>query len=101
MYNCEIISYIIDYHPELKLVMDILNNVLNKVEVKNGLIIHSYQRWHYQHKYCRHTLKKYKIIQSMSRKGNCSDNSIMESFFGTLKINFFIIIILNQLMNLK
>ena len=31
------------------------------------------------------TLKKYKIFQSMSRKGNCLDNSPMENFFGLLK----------------
>ena len=59
------------------------------VKIGDGLIIHSDQGWHYQHKHYRHTLKKHKIIQSMSRKGNCLDNSIMESFFGTLKNEFF------------
>ncbi len=100
MYNGEIISYTIDYHPDLQLVMDMLNkalknimNMLNKalknVKIGDGLIIHSDQGWHYQHKHYKNTLKKYKIIQSMSRKGNCLDNSIMESFFGTLKNEFF------------
>lgn len=89
MYNGEIISYTIDYHPDLQLVMDMLNKALNKVKKYDGLIIHSDQGWHYQHKHYRHTLKKHKIIQSMSRKGNCLDNSIMESFFGTLKNEFF------------
>ena len=32
-----------------------------------------------------HTLKKNKIFQSMSSKGNCHDNSVMESFFGIMK----------------
>ena len=32
-----------------------------------------------------YTLKKNKIFQSMSRKGNCHDNSIMENFFGIMK----------------
>ena len=89
MYNGEIISYTIDYHPGLQLVMDMLNKALTRVETHEGLIIHSDQGWHYQHKHYRHTLKKNKIIQSMSRKGNCLDNSIMESFFGTLKNEFF------------
>ena len=31
------------------------------------------------------TLKDNKIFQSMSRKGNCHDNSVMENFFGILK----------------
>ena len=34
----------------------------------------------------RRILKDYQIIQSMSRKGNCWDNSAMESFFKTLKV---------------
>ena len=93
MYNGEIISYTIDYHPDLQLVMNMLNKALKKalknIKIRDGLIIHSDQGWHYQHKHYRHTLKKYKIIQSMSRKGNCLDNSIMESFFGTLKKEFF------------
>ena len=89
MYNGEIISYTIDYHPDLQLVMDMLNKALKNIKIRDGLIIHSDQGWHYQHKHYRHTLKKHKIIQSMSRKGNCLDNSIMESFFGTLKNEFF------------
>ena len=32
-----------------------------------------------------HELKENKIFQSMSRKGNCYDNSVMENFFGLLK----------------
>ena len=89
MYNGEIISYTIDYHPDLQLVMNMLNKALKNVKIRDGLIIHSDQGWHYQHKHYKNTLKKYKIIQSMSRKGNCLDNSIMESFFGTLKNEFF------------
>lgn len=36
------------------------------------------------HAYSRE-LKENKIFQSMSRKGNCYDNSVMENFFGLLK----------------
>ncbi|CAI3226171.1 IS3 family transposase [Clostridium neonatale] len=32
-----------------------------------------------------HTLKENRIFQSMSRKGNCHDNSVMENFFGIMK----------------
>lgn len=45
--------------------------------------------WQYQHKYYQNRLKEKGIIQSMSRKGNCIDNSIMESFFGILKNEMF------------
>ena len=43
------------------------------------------QGWQYQHTYYRNTLQEHGIIQSMSRKGNCYDNCIMETFFGRLK----------------
>ncbi|SDI84047.1 IS3 family transposase, partial [Alteribacillus bidgolensis] len=43
------------------------------------------QGWHYQHRSWVKTLKKNNVFQSMSRKGNCIDNSPMENFFGLLK----------------
>ena len=54
-----------------------------------GLIFHSDQGWQYQHNYYQERLKEMGIVQSMSRKGNCIDNCIMESFFGTLKNEMF------------
>ena len=46
---------------------------------------HSDQGWAYQMKVYSHRLKEERIFQSMSRKGNCHDNSVMENFFGLLK----------------
>ncbi|MBL5766790.1 IS3 family transposase, partial [Bacillus sporothermodurans] len=54
-------------------------------ESKYRTTIHSDQGWHYQHRKWVKTLKKNKVFQSMSRKGNCLDNSPMENFFGLLK----------------
>jgi len=51
----------------------------------NGLIMHSDQGWHYQHTRYQYLLKEHGITQSMSRKGNCLDNSVMENFFGLMK----------------
>ncbi len=42
---------------------------------------------HYQHKNYQSLLKKHVVIQSVSRKGNCLDNAMIESFFGTLKMS--------------
>ena len=50
-----------------------------------GLIFHSDQGWQYQHNYFINKLKEHGIRQSMSRKGNCYDNCIMETFFGRMK----------------
>ncbi|NSM10203.1 transposase [Moraxella bovoculi] len=45
--------------------------------------------WHYQMFHYQQTLKNHGITQSMSRKGNCLDNAVIESFFGTLKEEIF------------
>lgn len=50
-----------------------------------NLILHSDQGWQYQMKQYQYRLQKKGIMQSMSRKGNCLDNSVMENFFGLLK----------------
>lgn len=50
-----------------------------------GLIFHSDQGTQYADKGFRKLLKKHKMIQSMSGKGNCYDNAVAESFFRTLK----------------
>jgi hypothetical protein len=52
------------------------------------LLIHSDQGWHYQMGKYQQALKERGITQSMSRKGNCYDNAVIESFFGTLKSEF-------------
>ena len=46
---------------------------------------HSDRGWAYQMNAYTHKLKEHRIFQSMSRKGNCYDNSVMENFFGILK----------------
>ena len=54
-----------------------------------SLILHSDQGWQYQHNFYTKSLKKRKVIQSMSRKGNSLDNGLMESFFGIMKSEMF------------
>lgn len=85
MYNGEIISYNISERPYLFQVIDMLDKAIGKVPDTNGIILHSDQGWQYQHKKYQEKLKTNGIIQSMSRKGNCLDNAIMENFFGLLK----------------
>lgn len=66
-----------------------LHKAFERVLSVNGLIMHSDQGWQYQHVTYRTELQEHKIIQSMSRKGNCYDNCIMETFFGRLKNEMF------------
>lgn len=62
-----------------------LTQAYEKFPILEGLIFHSDQGWEYQHAHYINSLKEHSIIQSMSRKGNCYDNSVTETFFGQLK----------------
>lgn len=86
-YNNEIISYQISRRPVFNLVKQMLEDAVKKLPSKRSskLVLHSDQGWHYQMRQFGKMLKDNKIKQSMSRKGNCLDNALMESFFGTLK----------------
>ena len=75
MYNGEIISYTIGKRPVLQHVMDMLDIAFAKIPDNTNLIFHSDQGWQYQHKKYQKRLKDKGIRQSMSRKGNCYDNS--------------------------
>jgi len=65
-----------------------LEKALIRLPAKHQLLMHSDQGWHYQMKQYRHALQDRGIKHSMSRKGNCYDNSVMENFFGIMKSEF-------------
>jgi len=88
LFNGEIISYTIESRPVYSLVSKMLDKALEHINDEESLIIHSDQGWHYQMSQYHHTLKKRGITQSMSRKGNCYDNAVIENFFGILKSEF-------------
>ena len=86
MHNGEILSHGISMHPTLDFVMKPLEDALQIVkDARFRTTIHSDQGWHYQHAQWSNALKEHGVFQSMSRKGNCLDNSSMENFFGLLK----------------
>lgn len=93
LYNGEVIAYTITSSPSLKMVMAMVNNAIKRYgeqpQTLNGLILHSDQGWHYQHLRYQTVLKENGIIQSMSRKGNCLDNAMIENFFGIMKNELF------------
>jgi transposase InsO family protein len=85
LYNGEIISYNISERPSFHQTMDMLEEAFKKIPDNTSLILHSDQGWQYQMKHYQYHLQKKGVIQSMSRKGNCLDNSVMENYFGLLK----------------
>ena len=78
-------TYTISDSPNLEMVTTMLEQAFLNLPNSTELILHSDQGWHYQHKQYRRMLAEKGIKQSMSRKGNCYDNSVMENFFGHLK----------------
>ncbi|HGM5443732.1 TPA: IS3 family transposase [Stenotrophomonas maltophilia] len=89
LYNGEIVAYQIKRQPVFDLVGQMLEEAIKKLSPDERPMIHSDQGWQYQHENYRHMLEKHSLKQSMSRRGNCLDNAAMESFFGTLKSEFF------------
>ena len=82
----EILSYCISDSPNYAQVRTMLNNLFEKHGDKlSGAISHSDQGYQYQMKVYQQTLIEHDIVQSMSRKINCLDNSTTENFFGRLK----------------
>ncbi|MGJ1361414.1 IS3 family transposase, partial [Sphingobacterium spiritivorum] len=89
LFNQEVISYEITDRPVFKGVMDMLKKALPRARGAAQLLLHSDQGWQYQMPKYQQWLKENGITQSMSRKGNCLDNAVIENFFGTLKSELF------------
>ncbi len=89
LFNGEIISYNLSKHPTFQQITDMLEKAFIKIKNNKNLILHSDQGWQYQMKIYQNMLKEKGIKQSMSRKGNCLDNSCAENFFGILKSELF------------
>lgn len=87
-YNSEIISYTLSTSPNLKQVQDMLEDAFPDGHY-DGCILHSDQGWQYQHNSYHSFLEGRGMRPSMSRKGNSTDNGMMESFFGVLKTEMF------------
>ena len=81
----DLVSYTISDRPVLSMVTTMLDEAFAKIPVGTNLILHSDQGWQYQHKQYQRMLREKGIRQSMSRKGNCLDNAVIENFFGLLK----------------
>jgi putative transposase len=90
LYNGEIISYELSARASFKQVKDMLQKSFRKLTKQDrSLILHSDQGWQYQMRQYQEILKGKGIRQSMSRKGNCLDNAVIESFFSTIKAELF------------
>ena len=101
LYNQEIISYELAESPSFKSVMIMLDKAVKKVNKPQSLLLHSDQGWQYQMKQYQQALKEKGITQSMSRKGNCLDNAVIENFFGIVKSELFYLKKYDSILQLK
>ncbi|MFP3393413.1 IS3 family transposase, partial [Brevibacillus sp. SIMBA_040] len=82
---------ILAYHVSDRITMDLATDTLLKLKKNRDFkrakdaLIHSDQGTHYTHPDFQKLVKKLKLRQSMSRRGNCWDNAPQESFFGHFK----------------
>ena len=79
------IGWALSRSPDSELTKKALSMAYEARGKPNGVMFHSDQGCHYTSKSFRQLLWRYKIRQSMSRRGNCWDNAPMERFFRSLK----------------
>ncbi|AGX40893.1 integrase [Klebsiella pneumoniae CG43] len=83
------IPYSLSERPVMEMVNTMLDGAFPKLRPGDAPLLHSDQGWHYRMRSYQERLKARGMTQSMSRKGNCLDNAVMENFFGTLKSECF------------
>ncbi|VUD69446.1 hypothetical protein TDB9533_04816 [Thalassocella blandensis] len=86
LYSRKIIGWSIDKTMTAQLILDAFNMAVASRECEAGLILHSDQGVQYRAADYVLALHDEKITPSMSRKGNCWDNAVIESFFSRLKV---------------
>jgi transposase InsO family protein len=85
LYSRRIVGWSMSRRITEQLTLDALNQAVTHRQPPKGLLHHSDQGKQYASNNYQKLLKNQRMICSMSRKGDCWDNAVMESFFGTLK----------------
>ena len=86
LYSRQVIGWAMSNRLSSDFVIKALYQAIGRRKPAKGCIFHSDRGVQYASLDFRDVLKDYNFIQSMSRKGNCYDNAVTESFFHTLKI---------------
>lgn len=89
LYNGEIVAHEMSLRPALRFVTQMVEKAKKGLKKEDKPLVHSDQGWHYQNRAYQTLLIERGLTQSMSRRGNCLDNAVIESFFGTLKSELF------------
>jgi transposase InsO family protein len=85
LFSRQVVGWSLNSRMSRRLVMDALQMAIWRRRPASGLLFHSDRGSQYCSADFQKMLKQHKMISSMSRKGNCWDNAVAESFFGSLK----------------
>lgn len=85
LYSRKVVGWSLRERMTADLVCDALDDAVRARHPPPGLVFHSDRGSQYASRAFRRRLWRYRMRQSMSRKGNCWDNAVAESFFATLK----------------
>lgn len=86
LYSRAIVGWSMSNRLKKQLVCDALHMALSQRKYPKGVIVHSDRGSQYCSCRYRRLISRHQLVGSMSRKGNCLDNSVAESFFHTLKL---------------
>jgi len=86
LFSRRIVGWALDDHMRESLVLEALAMAVSQRDVRKGALIHSDRGVQYRGNEYQESLRAYGLRCSMSRKGNCWDNAVMESFFSRLKV---------------
>jgi putative transposase len=86
LYSRAVVGWSMSRRIDAKLTLDALDAALGRRRVEPGLIAHSDRGSQYAATDYQQRLQQHKMVCNMSRKGDCWDNAVVESFFATLKV---------------
>jgi putative transposase len=89
LYDNRVISAVAGPSPSVKMVTDGLRDAIGVLQPGEKPLVHSDQGFQYRHPHWQDELRSAGLTQSMSRKGTCLDNAVIESFFSHLKEEWF------------
>lgn len=86
LYSRRVVGWALDTHMRESLILEALDMAVSGRDIQDGALLHTDRGVQFRGHEYQETLKMHGIRSSMSRKGNCWDNAVMESFFSRLKV---------------
>lgn len=86
LFSRKIVGWALDTHMRESLILEALDMAVSNRPIQHGALIHSDRGVQYRGNEYQEALRTHGLCCSMSRKGNCWDNAVMESFFSRLKV---------------